>query len=176
MASSPDPTELAEAFPSEPQATEPLDPSDVATLQSAAAAEPDQREPVIVGRVPAIDFAQRVFVPRTSGGGPLMVAGLDALQQWCEKCVRTRRGENPACDPQFGVDKLWTDMLGEPFDASVAAEFEGIITRALLVHPAISDVVWGGIIGSPDDDTAVAIYRIVPALEGASPIDVEMSL
>ncbi len=174
MAASPDPN--AETWPSEPQATEPLDPGDVATLDSFAAAEPEQRDPVVIGRVPAIDFAQRVFVPRTSGGGPLMVSGLDALQQWCEKCVRTRRGESPACDPDFGVDKLWTDLLGEPFDAGVAAEFEAIVTDALLVHPAIADVVWGGIVGSPDDDTAVAIYRIVPALEGASPIDVEMSL
>jgi hypothetical protein len=135
-----------------------------------------QDPPVALGRAPAIDFAQRTFVPNTAGG-PLMLYGLDTLASWCEKALRTRRGENPACHPDFGVDALFLDLIdGGPFDSGVAAEFEAIVERALTFHPAIDAVEDWAVDYQPGDDAALATFRVVTVAAGTDPLNLNVTL
>jgi hypothetical protein len=159
--------DLDEAFSPLPALTEPLDPAAELTLEDALA---DQSGPVVeapgppapLGRAPAYDFVQRRFVPGVAGG-PLMTRGIATLATWVEKSLRTRRGENPAVAPGFGCDILAEDLLeeGEPFDASMVAEYVAAIERALLEHPRISDVEGLSVDGSEDDDAVLLSMRVV---------------
>lgn len=180
MATSPDPLALDEGFAVLPPESEPPEPDEALTLEDALAdpidLDVDQDPPAVLGRAPAIDFAQRRFVPSTAGG-PLMIYGTDTLAQWVEKCLRTRRGENPACDPDFGLDALLEDLLdGGPFDGGAAAEYEAIAERALTVHPAIDSVEEWTVDYAEGDDAAFISVRIVPAAEGTDPLDFDVTL
>lgn len=176
-----DPTLLDDGFDVLPLGTEPLTADDALTLEDTLA-DPDalvttQDPPAPLGRAPAIDFVQRTFIPNTAGG-PLMVYGLDTLRQWVEKCCRTRRGENPACHPDFGVDQLFSDMIdGSPYDESVAAQFEAIVERALSVHPFIDSIdEWQIVYAQDDDDFAAVKFVVIPTAEGEDPVDIDVQL
>jgi hypothetical protein len=160
--------------------SEPPDADESLSIEDALA-NPDalsvtQDPPAPLGRAPAIDFVQRQFVPNTAGA-PLMIYGTDTLAQWVGKALRTRRGENPACDPDFGLDALFEDMLdGGPFDAAAAAEYEGIVERALTVHPAVESIEEWSVDYAPGDDAALASLRVIPTAEGEDPLDLEVTL
>jgi hypothetical protein len=129
----------------------------------------EQEPPAPLGRTPAIDFVERTFVPSLAGG-PLMLYGLDTLGQWVEKCLRTRRGAHPAVHPDFGVDITPSDLMdGGPADPAELAEAEDDWTRALLVHPRISEVDEWDFDIDPDDDAVYVTFRVVP--EGDSDND-----
>jgi hypothetical protein len=135
-----------------------------------------QDPPVALGRAPAVDFVQRTFVPNTAGG-PLMLYGLDTLGQWVEKAMRTRRGDNPACHPDFGLDALFLDLIdGGPFDSGIAAEFEAIVERALTFHPAIAALEEWAVDYVQGDDAALATFRVVPVSAGAEPVNLAVTV
>lgn len=176
-----DGTTLDEGFEVLPPDSEPPDPDEALSLEEALAdptvLDPEQDPPVALGRAPAIDFVQRRFIPNTAGG-PLMVYGIDTLAQWVEKCLRTRRGENPACHPDFGLDVMLTDLLdGGPFDAGAVAEFEAIVERALSLHPAIDSIdEWQPIYTDLDDDSAQIRFTVIPTVEGEDPLELDVTL
>lgn len=175
-----DPTLTDEGFDLLPAATDPPTADQALTLEDTLA-DPDvlaadQDPPAPLGRAPAIDFVQRTFVPNTAGG-PLMLYGTDTLRQWVQKCVRTRRGENPACDPDFGMDKLFTDLIdGSPYDESAAAEFEGIMERALSVHPAIDSIDEWQIDYTDGDDAAFVRFLVIQTADGEDPLEIDVQL
>jgi hypothetical protein len=148
---------IDEGFEPVPALTEPLAPDDELTLQDALAdpstAPVSVSPPAPLGRAPAFDFIDHRLVPGVAGG-PLMTRGVPTLATWIEKCLRTRRGENPAVDANFGCDILAEDLLGEglPFDPSAVAEYAAAIDRALRVHPRITGVENIAIDGDLDDD------------------------
>jgi hypothetical protein len=159
--------DIDEVFSPFPALTEPLDPAAELTLEDALADESTRTAevpgpPAPLGRAPAYDFVQRRFVPGAAGG-PLMTRGTATLATWIEKCLRTRRGENPAVAPGFGCDILAEDLLeeGEPFDASAVAEYVAAIERALLQHPRISEVEGLSVDGSETDDAVFVSMRVV---------------
>jgi phage baseplate assembly protein W len=157
----------------------PLDPDVELTLQDALA-DPDETvsddQPIPLGRTPAIDFVQRRMIPNTSGG-PLMLYGEDALAQWIEKCLRTRRGDNAACHPDFGVDALLFDLVdGGTLDDSAVAQYQAIVERALSVHPAIESVAEFHIDYDLDDDAATTYMRIVRVSGAGDPVNVTVAL
>lgn len=169
-----------EGFDLLPTATEPPDPDEALSLE-ASLADPNaivtvQGAPAPLGRAPAIDFAQRTFLP-SAAGGPLMIHGLDTLRQWVEKCQRTRRGDNPACDPDFGIDDTIWDLLdGGPLDAGIVAQYQDIVERALSVHPAIDRIEQFSVTYDADDDAAFVQLRVIPVAEGADPLDLDVVL
>lgn len=176
-----DPTLTDDGFDVLPPSTEPPTADDALTLEDTLAdpslLDQEQDPPPPLGRTPAIDFVQRTFVPNTAGG-PLMLYGLDTLRQWVEKCCRTRRGENPACDPQFGLDRLFADMIdGTPFDEAVAAEFEGIVERAVAIHPFLDSIdEWEIDYINDDDDFATVRFVVMPVQQGQDPVDIDIQL
>lgn len=175
-----DPTLTDEGFDVLPASTEPPTGDEALTLEDTLA-DPDalstqQLPPPSLGRAPAIDFAQRTFIPGTAGG-PLMLYGTDTLKQWIEKCCRTRRGENPAVDENFGLDRLFIDMIdGSPYDESVAAEFEDIVARALSVHPSIDSVEDWSIDYQDDDDAAFVSFVVIRVAQGQDPLNIDVQL
>lgn len=168
-----------ESFTTIPQTVEPPAPEDLLRLEDTLTTTPladAQAEEVIIGWSPAIDFAQRAFVPYTAGG-PMRVRGTDAVSQWCEAALRTRRGENAACDPRFGVKMLWVDLIdGGPFDPSLAAMFEELARDALLLHPAISDVAEFEVVPIDDGAAAHAKFSVVLTGEPDDPLDLSFDL
>jgi hypothetical protein len=155
-----------EGFDPLPALTEALDPRDELRIEDAFAdpatlAVPDQT-PEPLGRAPAYDFVNHRLLPG-GAGGPLMIRGAATLGQWVDKCLRTRRGENPAVDPDFGSDLLPEDLLGEgrPFDPSAVAEYIAAAERALRVHPRISDVDDMRITSDPDDDAVMLSFTVI---------------
>ena len=175
-----DPTLTNEGYQLLPAGSEPPSADDALALEDTLA-NPDalavaQRPPVPLGRAPAIDFAARRFVPNTAGG-PLMIYGIDTLKQWAQKCLKTRRGENPAVDPEFGMDRLFVDLIdGSPYDESTFAEFESIAERALSVHPDIDAVDEWTIDYTADDDAAFVSFVVIPAADGEDPLSIDVSL
>lgn len=175
-----DPTLTDDGFDVLPPETEPPAGDEALTLEDAlvdpSLLAPDQNPPVALGRAPAIDFVQRTFLPGAAGG-PLMLYGLDTLAQWVEKCLRTRRGENPACDPNFGLDRLFSDMIdGSPYDESVAAEYETIVERALSVHPYIDSIDEFDISYTDGDDAVFISLTVIPMAEGSDPLNIDVQL
>jgi hypothetical protein len=157
--------DLDEGFDPLPALTEPLDPADQLTLEDALADQAPvavgPAPPAPLGRAAAYDFVQHQLIPGVAGG-PLMTRGLATLATWVEKCLRTRRGENPAVHPNFGCDILAEDLLseGDPFDAAAVTEYMEAVTRGLLVHPRISRVEGLSVEGSEDDDAVVISFRV----------------
>lgn len=136
----------------------------------------DAQPPTPLGRAAAYDFVQRQFVPGITGA-PLMVYGLATLAQWAEKCLRTLRGAHPAVDPDFGLDRMFTDLLdGGPFDAGAAAEFEAIVDRALRVHPWISSVEDWQVSYLEGDDAAFCSFTIIPAVDDLEPTTLQLPI
>lgn len=175
-----DPTLTDEGFSILPPGSDPPTADEQLTLEDtlagANALDVTQSPPTPLGRAPAIDFVQQTFIPNTAGG-PLMIYGQDTLRQWVQKCIRTRRGENPACDPNFGLDKLFSDMIdGEPYDESVAAEYEAIVLRALSVHPAIDSIEEWAIDYLDGDDAAFVSFTVIPTAEGVDPLNIDVQL
>jgi phage baseplate assembly protein W len=175
-----DPTLTDEGFDLLPAVSDPPNADQMLTLQEQLAdpiaLDPQQDPPAPLGRAPAVDFAQRTFIPNTAGG-PLMIYGDDTLRQWVQKCLRTRRGENPACDENFGCDLLLLDLIdGSPYDEAVAAQFEDIVARALSVHPAIDSIEGWSIDHQPDDDAAFLSFTVIKAAEGEDPLDIDVQL
>lgn len=170
-----------EGFALLPDATEPPDADTALSLEDSlvdpnAIITTQQSPPAPLGRAPALDFAQRRFIPSTAGG-PLMIYGTATLGQWVEKCMRTRRGENKACDPDFGLDALFQDLIdGGPYDAGAAAEFEDIVARALTVHPAIDSIADWQVTYEAGDDAAFTQLTVIPADEGVDPLDLDVRL
>lgn len=167
--------ELDEGFDPLPALSEPPDPDTELSIQDAIAdsatttIEP-VAEPTPLGRAPAYNFLEPRLVPGVAGG-PLMTRGYDTLATWIEKCLRTRRGENPAVDPDFGCEILVEDLLseGEPFDPSAIAEYTAAIERALLVHPRIASVDDFEVDGSLDDDAATIAFHVSDTDETSFP-------
>jgi hypothetical protein len=94
-----------------------------------------------------------------------------------EKCLRTRRGENPAVDPDYGLDRLFLDMIdGSPYDESTAAEFEGIVERAVSVHPAIDSIEEWSIDYLDGDDAATIRFTVIPVAQGQDSLDIDVQL
>lgn len=172
MATQPFPAD--ETFPILPPDSEPPDADEALSLQDALD-DPDledvaQDPPAPLGRTPAVDFVQRTFVPNTAGG-PLMLYGDDSLRQWIEKCLRTRRGDNEACHPDFGLDELIFDLVdGGVFDEAAAAQYQAMVERALPVHPAIAEVQEFDVEYSDGDDAARARLVASKVTEGEDPL------
>jgi Protein of unknown function (DUF2634) len=158
--------DVDEGFSPLPAFSQPVDPLAELTLEDALADDEQPAEipapPAPLGRAPAYDFIEHRFIPSVAGG-PLMTRGTATLATWVEKCLRTRRGESPAVDPDFGCDIVAEDLLeeGEPFDASAVAEYVDAIKRALLTHPRISDIEGLSVEGSEDDDAVIISLRVV---------------
>lgn len=146
-----------EGFSPLPALTEPPDPDRELELQDALADDAGTVEesvpPAPLGRAPAYDFIAHRLLPGAAGG-PLMTRGLETLATWIEKCLRTRRGESPAVDPDFGCDLIAEDILseGDPFDAAAIAELTAAAERALLMHPRLTSIETFRIEHDPDDD------------------------
>lgn len=157
--------DLDERFSPLPALTDPVDPLDELTLQDALADQVPVSgptgPPAPLGRAPAYDFIQHQLLPGAAGG-PLMTRGVATLATWVEKCIRTRRGENPAVDPSFGCDLLAEDVLeeGVPFDPAATAEFAAAVSRALLVHPRITSVEDVTVDGGLDDDLVTVSFHV----------------
>lgn len=171
-----DPTTQDEGFELLPPETEPPDAGAELALEDELAAGADDLaidvpEPPPLGRSYAYDFIEHGFVP-SQAGGPLPTHGLETLAVWGEKCLRTRRGENPACDPDFGMDLMPQDLLdGGPFDASAMAEYEADIRRALLVHPRIVDVDSFAVEYAEGDDAVAVSFRVIPEGDDLDDLD-----
>lgn len=157
--------DLDEGFDPLPVLTEPFDPAAELTLEDALA---DQAvvpvvpgPPAPLGRAAAYDFIAHELIPGVAGG-PLMTRGLATLATWVEKCLRTRRGENPAVHPDFGCDILAEDILseGDPFDAAAVTEYLAAVERGLRMHPRISRVEGLSVVGSEDDDAVFISFRV----------------
>ena len=119
--------------------------------------------PPPLGSGPAYDFVNRTLIPSASGG-PLMRTGVAGVAQWMEKCLHTRQGESPACDPSFGVRILPTDLLdGGVLDEDRLGAAEEDWTRALTTHPRSSSLSDWEV--TTDDDGAVCVTFRAP-LEG----------
>lgn len=160
-----------------PVATVPPDPSDLLAttdlLDGTAGELEEASVPALIGRTPVIDFVNRTWLPSTAGG-PLMVEGLQALQQWCEKCLRTRRGESPACDPSFGVEALATDYLGGVLSAADAAAWEADVKRALEMHPLIEEVTGVRLEGAEDGEAT--LFFTLELRDETVPVDLQTDL
>lgn len=155
-----------EGFEIVPAGVEPVGAAEELALQDVLAAGSadvvERQAPPPLGRAPAYDFAERRFVPGQAGG-PLTLTGMSQLAQWVEKCLRTRRGENPAVDPDFGVTILGEDLLdGGVLDDSALGEAYEDWEQALLVHPRISAVEAMTISAHPDDDFILFTTRVTP--------------
>lgn len=152
-----------------PAGLEPLNADDELALEedlAVAGAQPTLTvatgPPPPLGRTPAIDFLAGTFVPFVSGG-PLMLRGTATLSQWCEKCLRTRRGENPAVDGDFGVTVVAEDLIdGDVVDESAIAEAIDDWTEALLVHPRVSGVEEWSIDYLDGTDYVNVSFRVIP--------------
>lgn len=131
--------------------------------------------PAPIGRAPAYDFHNRRLIP-DAAGGPLMTRGSETLAVWVEKCLRTRRGENPAVDPSFGLDLTAEDILaeGEPFDDASTAEYLAGVERALLLHPRITAVTDLAVDTDPDDDAVFITLRVAIDGDDRDPLTIEL--
>jgi hypothetical protein len=149
--------DIDEGFAPVPALTEPADPAEELTLQDAfadvATVAVGASPPVPLGRAPAYDYLERRLLPGAAGG-PLMTRGVETLAGWIEKCLRTRRGENPAVDPDFGLDILAEDILAEgaAYDPSAVSEYLAAVERGLLVHPRIAGIEASMEYDDPDSD------------------------
>lgn len=175
-----DPTLTDDGYDVLPASTAPVSETEALTLEDALAdpqaLDAPQNPPAPLGRTPAIDFAEQTFVPSTASG-PLMLYGDDTLKQWVDKCLRTRRGENPACDPQFGCDLLFQDMIdGNPYDESTAAVYEDIVSRALSVHPDIDSIEDFAIDYADGDEAAFVTFAVIKTAAGQDPLNVDVQL
>ena len=176
-----DPNTLDEGFEILPVGSEPPDADAELALQEDLASGQDtfaaqDGPPAPLGRSYAYDFAARRFIPGQAGG-PLMTFGLDTLATWVEKCLRTRLGENPAVDPDFGVEILPEDLIdGGPFDAGAIAEYESAARRALLVHPRIADVENFDLLYDAGDDSVRIVLRVIPEGDDLDVVDLKFAL
>lgn len=176
-----DPSTLDEGFSPLPAQTEPPDADGELALQEDLASGQgiftltDPQAPSPLGRSYAYDFIEHRLIPGQAGG-PLMTRGLDTLATWIEKCLRTRRGENPAVDPDFGLEIMPEDLIdGGPFDAGAMAELDGAIRRGLLVHPRIIDV--DEFTTNYDGDTSVyRTFRVIPEGDDLAPLTFDLPL
>jgi hypothetical protein len=175
--------QLDETFDPLPALSDPPDPDEELTLQDAlaepATADPADTTgpPAPLGRAPAFDFIAHRFLPGTAGG-PLQTRGVDTLRTWVEKAARTKRGQFPAVDPDFGTDITAEDLLseGDPFDPSAISEYLDAVRRGLLVHPRITDVTDMQIIGSLDDDEASVAFTVVTDTTDLRDLDIRLPL
>jgi hypothetical protein len=165
--------DVDEGFEPVPALTEPASADDELTLEDAladdAAVVVGAEPPVPLGRAPAFDFRERRFAPGLAGG-PLMTHGTQTLQTWVEKCIRTRRGESPAVDPDFGLDLLAEDLLeeGVPYDPAAVAEYVAAIERGLTVHPRIASVDDIQVTyDDPDDDGVFVSFTVIQTADDA---------
>lgn len=176
-----DPSGLDEGFSPIPPSTVPPDPAaelaleeDLAAGQGLTTVDIDSPPPPLA-RSYAYDFIQHRLIPGQAGG-PLMTRGLDTLATWIEKCMRTRRGENPAVDIRFGMDLMPEDLIdGGPFDAGAMAELDSAIRRALLVHPRIVDVDEFTTVYD-DNDTVYRTFRAIPEGDELDPVTFDLPL
>lgn len=173
---------LDEAFDPLPALTEPPDPDEELQLEEAladpaAAISESVSPPAPLGRAPAFDFVNHAFLPGVAGG-PLQTRGIDTLRTWVEKCARTKRGQHPAVNPEFGTDVTAEDLLseGDPFDAAAISEYLDALRRAFLVHPRITDVTDMQITGSLGDDQAVLAFTVVTDSIDLRDLDVQLPL
>lgn len=97
--------------------------------------------PPPLGRAPVFDFAARDIVP-AAAGGPLMSYGRETLSRLVAKMLHTRKGENPAVDPDFGMVVMAEDILddGGPPEESGIAEYVDDIERAVVLLPRVTGV------------------------------------
>lgn len=86
------------------------------------------------GFMPSIFFSSEDGdFPRDGKNQTVVATGIEAWQQWCEKCIKTGRYKYLAYDTDYGID---TD---EAFSAETKEEAESILTReiteAVLADP-----------------------------------------
>jgi hypothetical protein len=160
-----DETELDEGYSPTPAVSSPPDVDLELDLQDQAAddvgAVVAAPEPPPLGTSPAYDFIRGAFIP-SAAGGPLMIRGLATLAQWCEGCLHTVQGENPAVDPSYGLRQSLESIFltGAPLDGTEIAEAEDVITEAFTQHPRIAEVLDFAVDYTEGDDVVYLSYTI----------------
>lgn len=167
--------DIDEGFSPLPALTEAADPAEELRLQDAFAdagtVVVPSAAPVPLGRAPAYDYVNHRLIPGKAGG-PLMTRGRATLAGWIEKCLRTRRGENPAVDPDFGLDILAEDLLAEgvAFDPAAISEYLAAVERGLLVHPRIAGLEADMEYDDPDSDEVFLNLNVSETGEDGDPL------
>lgn len=90
-----------------------------------------------LGRGWVMDFETGQLVRH--GTAPARVYGLDNLQAWIEKTLRTARFAHPIYSEDYGVEEPWEDY-GRTVTQEVTSRLQEKWTTALTVHDRIADV------------------------------------
>jgi hypothetical protein len=107
-----------------------------AALAGAAPSDtPDEPRPF--GRGWALDWDTGELIAH--GSSPARVYGLDNLQAWIEKTLRTARFAHVIYSDEYGVDEPWQDF-GSQITPQLQARVEDKTRAALTVHDRISQV------------------------------------
>lgn len=97
----------------------------------------DPEEPRPLGRGWVMDFETGELVAH--GSSPARVYGLDNLQAWIEKTLRTARFAHVIYSDEHGVDDPWQDF-GRNITPGLQSRIEDKYRTALTVHDRISQV------------------------------------
>jgi len=115
--------------------------ADLADAEASALA-PDfasasQEAPEPLGRSWLLDWDIGCF--RRRGDSAVVVAGLDALAQWCQMALHSARFAHQVFSDDFGVEQP-EEIIGQIPTPAIIRDFGRRIERALLVHDRIASV------------------------------------
>jgi hypothetical protein len=93
--------------------------------------------PMPLGKGWAFDFENQAFI--RAGSSPAEVFDTDNLRIWIEKTLRTARFAHPVYTDVYGIEDK-DEMIGQPFDGTLAAQYQNAVVDALMVHDRIAAV------------------------------------
>jgi hypothetical protein len=97
----------------------------------------DSQATVSYGKELAFDFGSGEF--SLDDGKPRVVEGLEALEVWIEKAIRTARYRFPIYSFEYGCEL--EDIIGKDIPRAIfESEIKRVITEALIYDDRISDV------------------------------------
>lgn len=127
-----------------------------------------------LGRSWRFDFLTGRFVGARTARTPDTTRGVEQLQQWIEKCLRTFRGAHPIHSDEYGLEQGFREV-GELLSDVQAGDLIQRISDALRFHPKIIRIQAPTLGPDPDDPEALQIFFQV-VLDDSSTMDVQVTL
>jgi hypothetical protein len=115
--------------------------------------------PPPIGKSYYFDFALKRFT-RAGADSPMVTNGLDTLNQWVEKTIRTAKGAHPVYPSDYGMEDPWS-IYGKHPNSADYATLEANIREALTFHPRIVDIDHFAADMDPVDEVVLVTFHYI---------------